>query len=263
MRRVSSTLIPRTKRIFPRECPLFSCSLPCFSFCFSFCFLPPHTSRSHTHIPQAPRPRPSLSPFAIAISHRLQLSPSVIAIGLNFGVSKPKHPLLYPSQALPWRKIAIPEPERFAGSHRWRKIGISNPICPSATPSQGPSGLKIAVFDPLRPSRWPPGLNFGVFNPICPSSTPSQATFGLKTRIPEPADPFRCRVLVLQVRSRRGIYRGSAPNPGAPHALSDFAAQSHGPGRSASPDLLNYLQLVSYVETVVYVQEEVVVGVVS
>ena len=46
----------------------------------------------------------------------------------------------------------------------------------------------------------------------------------------------RQRMLGLQVRSRRGIYRGSAPNPGAPQALSDFAAQSHGPGRSADAD---------------------------
>ena len=56
---------------------------------------------------------------------------------------------------------------------------------------------------------------------------------GIKTQFFNPAGPFRLRLLGLQVRSRRGIYRGSAPNPGAPQALSNFAAQSHGPGRSA------------------------------
>ena len=190
MRRVSSTLIPRTKRIFPRECPLFSCPPFLFPSLFLFLFPPP------THIPQPP-----------------------------------------------------------------------SALLPSASPSSSPFGIalghKFAVSGPASPSRGPRGLNFGVFNPICLSATPSQGPPGLKTRIPEPASPVRCRLLVLQVRSRRGIYRGSAPNPGAHQALSDFAAQSHGPGRSASPDLLNYLQLVSYVETVVYVQEEVVVGVVS
>ena len=193
-----------------------------------FLFPPP------THIPQPPSAllpsaSPSSSPFGIALGHK-------------FAVSGPASPSRGP---------------------RGLNFGVFNPICPSSTPSQATFGLKIAVFDPLRPFRGPPGLNFGVFNPICLSATPSQGPPGLKTRIPEPADPFRCRLLGLQVRSRRGIYRGSAPNPGAPQALSDFAAQSHGPGRSASPDLLNYLQLVSYVETVVYVQEEVVVGVVS
>ena len=68
-----------------------SCSLPCFSFCF----LPPHTSRSHTHIPQAPRPRPSLSPFAIAFSYRLQSSPSGSILGFSIPLT-PLHPMRKP-----------------------------------------------------------------------------------------------------------------------------------------------------------------------
>ena len=42
---------------------------------------------------------------------------------------------------------------------------------------------------------------------------------------------------LLSLRDRlMPFYWGSTPNTGAPQALSDFAAQSHGPGRSADAD---------------------------
>ena len=134
MRRVSSTLIPRTKRIFPRECPLFSCSLPCFSFCFSFCFLPPPTHPAATHTSRkplglAPRYHLSPSPSVIAFSYRLQSSPSGSILG-------------FPSPSTPF----CTHPKPFPGA---KSPFLSQSASPEAT-----AGAKSAFpipFAPLRP----------------------------------------------------------------------------------------------------------------
>ena len=90
MRRVSSTLIPRTKRIFPREYPLFL-----FPFLVPFsCSLP------HTH-PAAPHT--SRKPLGLAPRYHLSPSPS----GSILGGSIPLTPLNPLRTAFPGSKSVI------------------------------------------------------------------------------------------------------------------------------------------------------------
>ena len=114
-------------------------------------------------------------------------------------------------------------------------LAFPSPNAPSAPRSEALSGANPAFLSPRALPDGLPGSISAVLSQMTLSNC-SATPPGIKTQFFNPAGPFRLRLLGLQVRSRRGIYRGSAPNPGAPQALSNFAAQSHGPGRSADAD---------------------------
>ncbi len=119
-----------------------------------------------------------------------------VAFSIQIATLTPSLQAILTSQLAPGCKSAFSKP---AGTFRWPpgiNFAISVPKHPFCGPFQGLSGLKIAIPEPERPFRWPLGRRFG---------------------FSKPAGSFRCRMLGLQVRSRRGIYWGLRPSMDSCH----------------------------------------------